>query len=418
MTIDATSILGEDGRIAQRLKSYEHRPEQVEMAQAVERALDSKSHLLVEAGTGVGKSFAYLVPAILSAASPRRDKKENGKVIISTHTISLQEQLISKDIPFLNSVLPVEFSAVLVKGRNNYMSLRRMALARERAGTLFDQPEMNDMRRVVQWADDTNDGSRADLDFRPRPTVWDEVASDHGNCLGRKCPTHNDCFYYKARRRVFNADILIVNHALFFSDLALRREGANILPDYDTVIFDEAHTLESVAADHLGISVSTGQLEYLFSKLYNDRHNRGVLILHEMVEEQKLVQSLRFLVGDLFDQIREWAETRNPSNGRFREPPKLGNAVTPELQRLAAGLSIQAENVDDEGKKVELKSLSVRCDMFASAIDAWLSQERDSSVYWLETAGRSRERTTLYCAPVEVGPVLRDELFNSIDTTV
>ena len=418
MTLDTASILGEDGHIARRLSTYEHRPEQLEMARAVEQAISGKSHLLVEAGTGVGKSFAYLVPAILAATSPERDKKAQGKVIISTHTISLQEQLIAKDVPFLNSVLPVEFSAVLVKGRNNYLSLRRMNTAKERSAVLFDSAEADDMRRVVNWTEDTTDGSRADLNFRPRPAVWDEVASDHGNCLGRKCPTHDACFYYRARRRVFNADILIVNHALFFSDLALRREGASILPDYDTVIFDEAHTLESVAADHLGIAVSSGQLDYLYGRLFNDRANRGLLVLHNMAEEQKLVQHLRYLTIEFFDQVRMWAEQHNRNNGRFRDAPQLTNPLSPELERLAAGIVTHAEGIEDEAKKVELRSLADRCDLFAASIDSWVTQKRSESVYWLETAGRSRERTTLYCAPVEVGPVLRDVLFNEIDTTI
>src|SRR5260370_6409578 len=176
--------------------------------------------------------------------------------------------------------------------------------------------EIEQIDRILRWSQETADGSRATLDFAPLPGVWDEVQSDHGNCLGKKCPMYAECFYYKARRRAWNADVLIVNHALFFSDLALRREGASILPDYDVVVFDEAHTIEAVAADHLGISVTSGQVEYLLNKLYNDKSNKGLLVHHKHKEGQKLVDELRYLADDLFEEARHWQSTHGKENGR------------------------------------------------------------------------------------------------------
>ncbi len=248
-----SEILGPGGRIAARLPNYEHRGEQLAMAEAVDRAIRQKHHLVVEAGTGVGKSFAYLVPAILAAGGQQgepnggqttgetpegdADGQPACRVVVSTHTISLQEQLMQKDLPLLHSVIPVECSAVLVKGRGNYLSLRRLANAMNRAPGLFsDAEEFEQLERLFAWSKQTADGSLADLDFRPLPAVWDEVASDHGNCMGRACPNYYQCFYYKARRRMTNAQILVVNHALFFTDLALRRENVNILPKYNVVI--------------------------------------------------------------------------------------------------------------------------------------------------------------------------------------
>ena len=242
-------ILGPEGRIAARLENYEERPEQQEMALAVEKSIRAKKHLVVEAGTGVGKSFGYLVPAILAATEseiPGDPGKENNeqpsrRIIISTHTISLQEQLLGKDIPLLNSVIPREFTTVLVKGRRNYLSLRRLQTARNRASSLFHEPgEFDQLEQLYRWSGQTRDGSRSDLDYMPQAVVWDEVASDSGNCMGRNCPRYKDCFYYQSRRRMDHARILVVNHALFFSDLALRRAGASLLPDADVVIFDEA----------------------------------------------------------------------------------------------------------------------------------------------------------------------------------
>lgn len=419
MTLDTASILGPEGRIADRLPKYEHRPEQLQMAQAVESAIAGKRHLLVEAGTGVGKSFAYLVPAILAAANRPASSGRKRPIIISTQTISLQEQLIHRDIPFLNAVLPVEFSAVLVKGRSNYISLRRLQGARERAAALFSQQEeVDQLRQIHGWSELTGEGSRSDLEFQPLPTVWDEVQSDHGNCLGRRCSTYEQCFYYKARRRVWNADVLVVNHSLFFSDLALRREGASILPDYDVVILDEAHTVESTAADHLGLKVTSGQFEYLLNRLYNDRTQRGLLIHHNLVECQQLVSDLRIRLRDFFFATNDWQRDHGASNGRVRELPPLRDDVTPGLYELASAMGQAADRLDSDEERIELTSAAERCQLLAGGLTSWLGQKIEEAVYWLEQTGRRRNQTALSCAPVEVGAVLRDELFNQIPTVI
>ncbi|MSR57119.1 MAG: DEAD/DEAH box helicase [Planctomycetaceae bacterium] len=404
------------------------------MADAVAQAIATKTHLVVEAGTGVGKSFAYLVPAILAATANQgerddRDpqtgeKKQAGekkrmRVVISTHTIALQEQLTTRDIPFLNSVLPVEFSAVLVKGRGNYISLRRLKGALERAHATFTTAEQIDqLKSVAGWANVTTDGSRAALDFKPLGEVWDEVQSDHGNCLGRKCPTYNDCFYFQARRRASNADLLIVNHALFFSDLALRREGASILPDYDVVVFDEAHTVEQVAADHLGLSITSGQVEYLLGKLYSDRGNKGLLVHHAHQAGQRLVSDLRFIAQDLFDEVQRWRGSHCPSNGRFKSPPEIKTDLCTPLMGLARSIATFAQAIDKEEDKIELTAAGERCTLLAASLESWLAQSVKDAVYWIEVSGRRHERTRLVSAPIEVGPVLREQLFNVVPTVI
>ncbi|MFO0177787.1 MAG: ATP-dependent DNA helicase, partial [Planctomyces sp.] len=367
---NVASVLGTSGSIARRLPGYEPRPEQLAMAHAVEQAIATKKHLIAEAGTGVGKSFAYLVPAILAAQSeepPAKNKKKSGddeedskqgkrRIIVSTHTISLQEQLIHHDVPFLQAVLPVEFSAVLVKGRSNYISLRRLDKAVQRSGQkmMFEAPGQQALSRIQQWATQTRDGSRSDLPFQPPMDVWDEVYSDHGDCLRKKCPTHTDCFYYAARRRVWNADLLIVNHALFFSDLALRRDGASILPDYETVIFDEAHTIEAVAADHLGLSVSEGQVEFLLNKLYNDQAQRGILYSHNLVDAQKLNQEARIQSTIWFSELQAWTRTNCRPNGRLNHPVSIPNKLSPALEQLSLEIREKAEKQVSESSQVEL----------------------------------------------------------------
>ena len=417
--LETASILGESGPIARRLDQYEPRPEQLEMATAVEQAIHDRSHLLVEAGTGVGKSFAYLVPALLTALSRKNEKGNRKRLIVSTNTISLQEQLISRDIPFLNAVLPVEFSAVLVKGRSNYISRRRLLGTTARAGSLFSLPEeLSQLRDILTWSRQTTDGSRSDLGFRPRPSVWDEIQSEHGNCLGRKCPNYDECLYYKARRRVWNADLLVVNHALFCADLALRREGVNLLPDYDVVLFDEAHTLEAVAGDHIGLTVSSGQIDYLLSRLYNDRTQRGLLVHHNSRQGQELIARMRFTARNFFGELARWLQTDGARNGRVRNALPIANQLSPELRELAAVISIAAEKLDKDEDKIELTSASARCVSLADTLEAWGQQTLDDAVYWIETSGRQKQRLKLICTPIEVGSILRKELFDQVGTVV
>lgn len=417
--LDVQSILGPDGRIAARLQDYERRDEQVAMAEAVARAIEQRSHLVVEAGTGVGKSFAYLVPAILAAKTKKTPDGKRLRVVISTHTIALQEQLIRKDIPFLAAVLPEEFSAVLVKGRSNYISLRRMNGAWERSKGLFaDEESLTQLGDIREWSRTTTDGSLADLGFQPQPWVWDEVQSEFGNCLGKKCPTHADCFYYAARRRVGNADLLVVNHALFFSDLALRRDGAKLLPDYDVVIFDEAHTVESVAADHLGLTASSGQLDYLLGKLYSERTNRGLLVSFGLNDLKEQVAGLRFRQPNFFEDIVRWRSEHGRSNGRFPVPPDVENFITPELRNIGSQLVAHSQKMSRDEEKVELTSAGDRCLGLAKTFESWLQQDVEDAVYWVEQIGRRKQNTKLVCAPVDVGPILRAELFDQVGTVV
>lgn len=429
MTLDSLQVLGDDGQIARRLSHYESRPEQLEMASAVEHAIARGEHLIVEAGTGTGKSFAYLVPAILAATAGQGEGGARRKVVISTHTISLQEQLIAKDIPFLNAVLPVEFSAVLVKGRSNYISLRRMKGAVERSHSLFSKPEeLDHLQKIVEWSRSTGDGSLSDLPFKPLPQVWDESRSEHGNCLGKSCPTYDSCLYYRARRRIWNADLLVVNHALFFADLALRREGASVLPDYDVVIFDEAHTLEQVAADHLGLSVTSGQVEYLLNKLYNDRTQKGLLFklplsdveaLKAQHQAQQLVDRARFLGRDLFEALREYQRTSGSKNGRLRKPSGIQNEVSPALKELAALLVALSKPIQRDEIRIEYTAAAERCVGLANSLNSWLQQTAADSVYWLELTGPPhQQRVRMVSAPVDVGPVLRDELFSKVKTAI
>jgi ATP-dependent DNA helicase DinG len=423
--MSTTSILGPTGVIAQRLANYESRPQQLEMADAVAAALAGPQHLMVEAGTGVGKSFAYLVPAIQFALPGKANR-----VVISTHTISLQEQLVRKDIPFLQSVMPQPFSAVLVKGRSNYISLRRLRVAQQRGAGLVSEPGADkQLLSIGRWSRQTQEGSRSDLDFQPGPAVWDLVESDSGNCLGRTCADYAKCFYFKARKQMYGANLLVVNHALFFSDLALRREGASLLPDYKAVIFDEAHTLEDVAADHLGIQVGRGSLDYVLNKLYNRQH-RGLLSSFGSMESIRQVEATRQAGEHFFSALASWAASQ-PRRGwrgsqpttsaseslRVHQPNIVPDALSEELLKLASRVDEVAKDLDEE-QQIEFTAAADRARLLRQSIGQWLGQSLDGQVYWLETVTGRASRLDLASAPIEVGPALREQLYERVPTVV
>jgi ATP-dependent DNA helicase DinG len=423
-----TTILGPDGAIARRLGNYEVRPQQLEMADAVARAIASSRHLMVEAGTGVGKSFAYLVPAILAALADKECR-----VVVSTHTISLQEQLIHKDIPFLQSVLPRPFSAVLVKGRGNYLSMRRLRVAQQRVRSLLaEEGPAGQLLKIGRWSRKTFDGSRSDLEFQPLPLVWDLVESDSNNCLGRNCPEYDKCFYYKARKHVHGANVLVVNHALFFSDLALRRGGGGLLPKYQVAILDEAHTLEDVAAEHMGLQVTRGQIEYLLNKLYSDRRSRanGLLTFHGSDEALQQVRTVRTALEGFFAQLLTWRSTQarrstSPRPGapladsiRVRLPEIVKDTLSGELLKLAALVGKIAEKVTDEEEQIELTAAARRCEGLGTELESWLGQKLPGQVYWVDVSGEHSQRITLASAPIDVGPALREQLYSQVPTVV
>ena len=263
-----------------RAKNFEFRPQQQEMAVAVARALQNREHLAVEAGTGVGKSLAYLIPAILFAVAEKK------KAIVSTHTINLQEQLTEKDLPMLAQILPVKFSFSMLKGRANYLCTRRLQKAMQQSGNLFTSSEAEEVQRIYEWSKKTRDGSLSDFDVEPDPKVWAQVCSERGLCSPKVCgfpsdfaKDHGVCFFQRARNKFLSSDVLVLNHTLFFTLLGGIDEeiDGGILFKNDFVIFDEAHQMEQVASKHIGLSVSSGQVRYALNRLWNPRTEKGLL---------------------------------------------------------------------------------------------------------------------------------------------
>ncbi|MHC4413836.1 MAG: ATP-dependent DNA helicase [Planctomycetota bacterium] len=425
MPVTVTSLLSETGAIARRLEGFEVRPQQMEMAAAVEQTLEKHGRLLVEAGTGVGKSFAYLIPAI------KRIVEHGERVVVATNTINLQEQLIEKDVPLLGAVIPDEFSAVLVKGRNNYLSLRRLKLASGRQDKLFGDDDARHALHVIEdWAYETRDGTQATLPPLRRQEVWDYVQSDTHNCMGRRCPTYNKCFYQMARRRMENGDLLICNHALFFADLALREQGVGFLPPYDHVILDEAHAVEDVAAQHFGVGLSEARIGHLLSLLYQLRTGRGFLAGLRLKDDssrlidQAVEQTIecRRRAEELFDALWDWQERAGPANGRIRGPNVVLDELSKPMKDLSGLLKLLRERAAAEADEFELNSYAQRAAEVADDAAILLEQRVDDCVYWLEPtqarasrrgrgrAGPRRPRLAIQCMPIDVGPLLRASL--------
>jgi ATP-dependent DNA helicase DinG len=447
---DAASFLAPDGRLAARISGWEPRPQQRAMADLITRAIAERRHAIIEAGTGTGKSLAYLVPAVLAAtadqaeqgaeledergpndadddgssadeARPEATGRSQRRIVISTHTIALQEQLVTKDIPLVAAVMPREFSAVLVKGRGNYVSLRRLGLARERAGSLFQhEEELAELEGLAAWAAQTADGSLADLPAVPRSTVWEEVQSDAGNCLGRTCPTYQRCHYYVARRRMHHAQVLIVNHALFFSDLALRRSGVSLLPDYDIVVFDEAHMVEAVASDHLGIGLSSGAVDRILSKLYNERTGRGLLVHYKLEDIRPDVIRARQEAEDFFSGVLHALREEGEGPWRVRSPGLVPDSVGERLLALARRLRTASAGLATEAERKDFHSVADRLTAMAGTLRTWLGQDEPGSVWWVEMhqGRRATPRITLASAPIDVGATLRRELFDRVGSVI
>ena len=413
-------VLSSDGLIRRKLPNFEERPEQIEMACAVAQAFYKNRHLAVEAGTGVGKSFAYLVPAIQYAAANaviQDSSSKPEKTLISTYTITLQEQLINKDIPLLSKCLPDKFSAVLAKGRSNYICKRRLKFAMEMQRKLFDDSS-DELARIYEWSKDTKDGSLSDLDFWPSSQTWDKVKSEHGNCPSRKCPNFPDCFYRSARRRIGNADIIVANHALLFSDLVLKEKGVSLLPEYRFVVMDEAHNIEHVAEEHLGLNISSGRFRFLLDRLYNPRTHKGFLAYTNARDATDIVCETGREATRFFKNVKKWLEqTREQTNGRCHKNFVEDNVsgYLNNLRKELAALAKQTENTDERFEIVRFADLSAA---LVQDINNFLNQSCPDHIYWIETGNKRASQVSLRSAPINVGTEVKKYLFENHDSVI
>ena len=405
------NYLGKEGILSLNLEGFEFRRQQMDMAVSVEETFLKANHLIVEAGTGTGKSLAYLIPAILWAV------ENNKKVVISTYTKTLQHQILNHDIPFVRDKLGIEFRYALCMGNENYLSLRRLKRSAQ-AGLFTNPDEESQWEGVFKWAEETETGFRSDLSFEVLPQVWEEVGRQKDLCLGKNCETHPSCFYFKARKKWFGAHLLIVNHHLFFANVA--NAGA-VLPAFDAVVFDEAQNLEETATQFLGLEISNSTLIYFLDRLHNPRTKRGLLtrIDHDLVPHlRKLVMAARQAVDVFFNQlIEEYGE--NGRVLRFYKPPVLDNVLYVPLEVLREALKSLEGGLSSEEDRVDVSSASERCFEFNNALSAILNQHMRGYVYWLEIVPRKRfHRFVLRGVPIHVAEELHAQVFDKIDRIV
>ena len=412
--MNSVEMLGPEGLIAAKLEDYETRPEQLAMAGVVADAVNSAGHLLVEAGTGVGKSFAYLMPLIEHSVSKHKT------VVVSTNTISLQEQLIRKDIPFLRSVLAEEFTACLVKGRSNYVCLRRLALAsRFQRSLLATEAELKELWRIENWAYQTDDGSLADFDRAPGHNVWTQVCSDRHTCGGKNCEHfERKCFFQRARRRMFNANLLVVNHHLLFSDMVLHDQKVSFLPGYDVLVLDEGHTVEAVAGEHLGIHVSTGSVYWCLNALLNPRSGKGFLVHMKAPDAVDAVRTARESTERFFKRVREWRTDNDGDNGRIGVPSFFEDDLSPALRELALVLAALKPTAKKRDEGLEISAHAERILDLAAGVKTFVEQSLEDYVYWVEAQGRPRPRVALECSPVSVAADLKRLMFDELRTVI
>jgi len=462
-------LLGPAGIIAGKLPDYEERPEQLRMAFAVTEAFNRGQLAVIEAGTGTGKSLAYLVPALLWARS------NNERVVVSTRTINLQEQLVRKDLPFLQRATGIEFRAVLVKGRSNYLCLRRSESAGHDLG-LFDQQQVDEIRQILSWAETTEDGSKEDLSFIPSPQAWEEVCCEADQCARVRCQHYSRCFFHRARRRAARADILVVNHALLLSDLALRQQTSNysataVLPPFERVILDEAHHLEDVATSYFSSQITRFTFSRVLNRLRHPRKpNQGLLprlldqlsrelpqsedqlyrALHEQIES--LIARRQRLFERALDELQAIGEELPAALGKqVSSRFELKHRVLPEFRQSAdwqricdrverlriagqdladglIGLIRDSDQLPDavaeklNSSLVDLRGIAGR--LAGIAIDlAAFQAAGETNCIWLEIRegriGRSKGLITSLCqAPLEVADSLRKALYDRFRTLI
>lgn len=394
--------------------AYEKRTQQEEMAIGVATAFSQRRNLCVEAPTGVGKSFAYLVPAIYYGLELEQP------ILISTETISLQEQLVEKDLPLLRKIMNVPFSVALAKGRGNYVCMRRLSLiAGEHTEYLPSDSMRSDAEKIALWAQETEDGSISAIEFPFDRQIWEFICCETGNCSKPKCHFAKRCFYWRARKSWDTADVIVANHALFFTDLKIKSSEnleMSLLPVYGAVILDEAHTLEDSAAQHLGLHVSSTGLRLCLRRLYDPQKAKGLLMRsgEHPLQLRSEVAELAEAADMFFNKVREFSYDFPDSIIRLRKPDFVTDILSEKIGRFEHMLKeylSELEGEEDEDLKQELNSMLQRCEYYRLSISDFVSMKLEEHVYWIERSTRNDMSIQFYAAPLNVNEVLQALLF-------
>ena len=421
LSAEISDAFSESGLLS-KSPDFSYRPQQQEMAVAVAETLEQTGVLSVEAGTGVGKSLAYLIPAVKYALENDR------KAVISTHTINLQEQLVSKDLPIVKKLLGAEFDAVLLKGRGNYVCPARLRRAMERPRDLFTSSEAEELRAIYDWAEETLDGSVSDMDFQPSAKVWSQVCSEAHVCTRKSCGRGDACFYQNVRKRAEKAEVIVVNHTLFFTLFAAEVENIKMgeasnggyLFANDFAILNEAHTLEDVAAKQLGIRLSQAGMRFDVQRLYNPKTKRGLLKTMRHSGGMLCAEELLEQTEEFFDEVNNAVEFGQYSREfRVRKAELVENSLALPLRNFWTAVEEAAEQLDKESAvRNELMDGARRLREMHGSLKMFLDQDDEESVYWIEKSGRDGDNIVLQSAPVNVADRLRETMFGMGKTCI
>jgi ATP-dependent DNA helicase DinG len=399
-------------------RPFEYRPQQAEMAKHIAESFFNQQNLCVEAPTGVGKSLAYLVPAILYAVRHPRP------IVIATETINLQEQLIKKDIPLLAKMLGVEFKAALAKGRGNYLCLRRLALASgEGRGEYLPRNSCQvHLEKITEWADTTETGDRGEM-RRVNEETWSYVCCESGGCPGEhKCPFGKQCFYWRIRETWEQADLIVTNHAMFFIDLKMKEleqadPGSFLLPQYCGTIIDEAHTMENGAAEYLGMRLSSIAIYSTLNRLFNPKTGRGILVRpgDAALKLRTMVTDLGIMAAAYFDFWRDYIERTDEDIRSIQAPDIAPEGLRDAFIKFCYILGEYYDEQEEKMLKAELASFQQRCTSFADVLENFQSMLLQPHVYWAEL---SKKNIVLRSAPLNVNEMLYELLFSKEFPTV
>lgn len=411
LTEEIQNIFSPAGLLSQ-LEGFEYRREQQEMAVHIAESLEESKHFIVEAPTGIGKSFAYLVPAILHA------KQNEKKAIISTCTINLQEQLISKDIPALAKVMPVDFKYEIIKGRQNYICMKRLSKAMIEKTSLFVTSEQQSLQKIYDYVNKSGKGTRQDIPFPVDDNVWSEIFAEEGVCTSKSCGGEDtNCFYQQAKQRMKDADLLVVNHHLFFTLFGFyERDAEGYLYFNDFVIFDEAHTVEQIAAERVSPSVSKEQIRFWLNKLFNPKTEKGFFANKKTERIKKLVVDLLhendFFFRTLHTFITDKYKAHSHKNTiRVKESIDLGGDFLSLLLDLTVELKKTTSIAKNDLEEDEIKNFVTKFTRIRNNIIFFLEQKEDGYVYWIEYSGRARNNISFCISPIDMAKYFKENIF-------
>jgi len=419
---EVVKFFEEDGLLRNHFPNFEYRESQIKMALSVLDSLENQNHLFVEAPTGIGKSLAYLVPAIYFA------KKYGKKAVISTHTINLQEQIISNDIPLLKKILPFEFEASLLKGKSNYVCPHRLRKAYESSNALFEDNELLTLEKIYKWSKNTQDGTISDTNFNIEQGVWQNVCAEVNICTNKTCGDINDteCFFQKAKHKVYRSDIVILNHYLFFTlfNAASKDQKNGFLYLNDFVIFDEGHKLEDAASEMLVPKVSREMMKYHLLRLYNDKKKRGFLVSFPALQILPVVQNLLDINQNFFFELKRKVFSRQFDKydklaKRIREKGIIRNHLNDEIQKLITNLKDLKKFAKNDIVENEISDYIIRFAEMNRIINEFIELKEKDYVYWVEQSSNSMESNTTLCAsPLDISEYLREHLFKDNNSAI